>query len=67
MERLVLQIGKPTHFRPSNRDVSACGVVGPTYAAYDGRDVDCLACRKTRAWKVYMGQNSQPKGGKKES
>jgi len=52
---LVMRIGRPTHFKPNNKNVSACGVVGPTYAAYDGRSVNCLACRRTLAWKVYMG------------
>lgn len=55
--QVFLQIGKPTHFRSSNKNVSACGVVGPTYAAYDGRQVDCLACRRTRAWRAYVVLN----------
>ena len=49
----------PTHFRPTNDNISACGIVHPQYAAYDGRDVNCLSCRKTKAWKTYMGQNAK--------
>lgn len=44
------------HFRPSNEDVSACGVEQPKYSAYDGRDVDCVRCQKTNKWKTYMGK-----------
>ena len=51
-----MKIGKPCHFRPSNRNVSACGVVSPAYSAYDARDVDCYRCKKTKAYKVYMGE-----------
>lgn len=50
----VMMIGTPTHFRPTNRNVSACGIVAPALAAYDGRNCDCLRCRKTRAWKTYV-------------
>ena len=55
----VVLLGVPTHFRPSNENVSACGIEHPEYAAYDGRDVDCARCRKTQAWKRYMGQNTK--------
>ena len=57
--RPVVLLGVATHFRPSNEDVSACGVECPEYSAYDGRDVDCARCRKTIAWKRYMGQNAK--------
>ena len=50
-----MKIGKPCHFRPSNRNESACGIVNPIYAAYDARDCDCLRCQKTKKYKVYMG------------
>ena len=55
----VVLLGIPTHFRLSNEDVSACGIECPEYSAYDGRDIDCARCRKTKAWKRYMGQNDQ--------
>lgn len=49
----------PCHFRPSNENVSACGIECPEYSAYDGRDVDCARCRKTKKWKIYMGLDKQ--------
>jgi len=55
----IIKLGIPCHFRPSNANVSACGVGFPEHAAYDGRDVDCLRCRKTKKWKVYMGHIEQ--------
>ena len=51
-----MKIGKPTHYRPNNRNVSACGIVSPDYAAYDARDCDCLLCIKTDKYKVYMNK-----------
>lgn len=48
-------IGIPCHFRPTNEDKSACGIECPQISAYDGRDVNCIRCRKTKAWKRYMG------------
>lgn len=51
----VVMLGVPCHFRPSNENVSACGIRRPEYSAYDGRDVDCARCRKTKKWKIYMG------------
>lgn len=56
-QRHILHLGVPTHFRPSNENISACGIEHPQYAAYDGRDVNCLLCRKTRTWKTYMGKS----------
>ena len=47
--------GKATHFRPSNKPVTACGIVGSENMIYDARDCDCLRCKKTNAYKVYMG------------
>lgn len=52
----IIRIGVPTHFRPTNENVSACGIECPEYAAYDGRDVDCIRCRKTKVWKEYVGK-----------
>lgn len=46
------------HFRPNkptNR-LSACSVSHPELYAYDGRDVTCKNCHKTKAWKAYMGK-----------
>ena len=51
-----MKIGIPTHFRPTNENVSACGVEHPVSWAYDGRDIDCIRCRRTKSWKVYMGE-----------
>jgi hypothetical protein len=51
---MTLKIGTPCHFRPSNRNVSACGIVNPKLAAYDARDVNCFRCMKTKKYKVYM-------------
>lgn len=56
-QRPVLRLGVPTHFRPTNENVSACGVEHPQFAAYDGRYVDCILCRRTKVWKKYMGQD----------
>jgi len=50
---------KLIHFRPSNENVSACGIECPEISAYDGRDVDCAVCRKTKAWKRYMGRDDE--------
>ena len=47
-------IGKPTHFRPGKHPLTACGLVGSYDMAYDPRDVDCLRCRRTKAWKKAM-------------
>lgn len=52
--KTVMQVGKPTHFRPGNRNLTACGIVGATHAAYDPRDVDCLMCVRTKVWKQRM-------------
>jgi len=57
-----MKIGIPTHFRPTNKNVSACGIVGPKYSAYDARDVDCIRCMKTEAYRIYMtGEADQAK------
>ena len=54
-------IGKPIHFRPTNRNVTACGLVGAEYAAYDPRDVDCLRCRKTLTFRAATEKEKLPK------
>lgn len=51
-------IGIPCHFRPTNENKSACGIEYPQISAYDGRDVNCIRCRKTKVWKHYMGIGS---------
>ena len=51
-----MKIGKPIHYRPDNRNISACGLVNPEYASYDARDCDCLNCIQTKKYKVYMGK-----------
>jgi len=49
-------IGKPTHMTKDGK-ITCCGLVGKEVhiMAYDARDVDCLRCRKTKAYKAYMG------------
>lgn len=49
-----MAIGVPTHFKPSNKNISACGIVNPKYVAYDGRDVDCIRCKQTHVFNNYM-------------
>jgi len=53
--------GIAMHFRPDNRNMTACGIVGPQYAAYDGRDVNCRRCRRTKAWRTQAGPLSEQK------
>jgi hypothetical protein len=59
-----LTIGKPCHFRPNNNNVSACGIINPVYAAYDARDCDCLRCKKTLKYKIYLGEKRNSKENK---
>jgi len=60
-DRLIMRIGKPIHFRPTNANMSACGLEHPEFAAYDGRDVDCILCIKTKAWRRYVGFDQKVK------
>ncbi len=46
--------GIPTHFRPTDQNISACGIVNAQYMAYDARHCDCIRCKKTKAYKQYM-------------
>jgi len=46
---------KICHFRPSNVNISACGMINPEIAAYDGRDVNCPLCKKSKEYKIYIG------------
>jgi len=48
--------GIATHFRPDNRNISACGIVNPRYATYDAMDCDCLRCRNSKKYKIYTGK-----------
>jgi hypothetical protein len=54
MKRVIL-VGKPTHLRVKRDSEwvhSACGLSARVLdAAYDPRDVDCLRCVKTEAYK----------------
>jgi len=50
-----MKIGIPCHFRPTNKNESACGIVNPIYSAYDARDCDCIRCKQTKKYKIYMG------------
>lgn len=54
---VLVAIGKPIHFRPNNKNITACGIVGSELAAYDPRDCDCLRCMKTKKYKKAMGKN----------
>ena len=52
-----MKIGKPTHYRPSDKKITACGlVVDDIRMAYDARDCDCINCMNTRKYKVYVGK-----------
>ena len=55
-QKQIMPLGKPTHYRPSNENVSACGIVSPEYSGYDARSCDCIRCMKTKKYKVYMGK-----------
>lgn len=50
MSKMIIQIGRPIHLRLYDRKVTACGLVGEYESAYDPRDVECLNCRKTKAY-----------------
>ena len=51
-----MKIGKPTHYRPNDKNIAACGVFQPEYFAYDARDSNCYNCKRTHKYKIYMGQ-----------
>ena len=53
--KIILRIGTVCHFRPSDKNISSCEIINPKIAAYDGRDVNCLRCKKTKAYSKYMG------------
>jgi len=54
--RRIIRVGKPIHYRPGQDGITACGLVGAEYAAFDPRDVECLNCRKTAAYRRVMGR-----------
>ncbi len=56
----IMILGKAVHFRPNQKNVSACGIIGPDYSAYDARDCNCLQCIKTKEYQVYL--NGKDKG-----
>jgi hypothetical protein len=39
-----------------DKNITACGLDGNYYGSYDGRDVDCRRCMKTKRYIVYMGK-----------
>jgi len=41
------------HFRPNEKNESACGIESPESAAYDARDCNCSECIKTEAYWNY--------------
>ena len=53
-----IMIGRPVHFQiKSKYGVRvACGVAAPEHYGWDGRSTECLRCRKTRAFRTYMGK-----------
>ena len=55
--QIIIKVGTPYHFRPDNRNISACGIVNSRYSTYDARDCNCLRCMKTKKYKRYMGKN----------
>lgn len=50
------KLGKPTHYRPTDRPITACGLIGTFRSSFDARDSDCLSCKATKVYKVYMGK-----------
>jgi hypothetical protein len=53
---MLIALGKPIHYRPNNRKVSACGVIlQESNGSYDARSANCLRCMKTLSYKIYMG------------
>jgi len=45
------------HFRPNNKEITACGVtdLDGDEAAYDARDVNCPDCKLTKPYCIMMG------------
>ncbi len=53
-----LNIRNPrVHFRPNNKEITACGVtdLDGDEAAYDARDVNCPDCKLTKPYCIMMG------------
>jgi hypothetical protein len=50
-------MGIALHFRPNDKNVSACGIINPQCIAHDARDINCRRCKKTKKYKIYMGIN----------
>ena len=51
--------GKPAHFRTDNEQRrSVCGIPWVEFFAWDARDVNCVRCMKTKAWKRAMGRDN---------
>jgi len=47
-----IRIGIPTHFLPGDQNLTACGLVGAAYTTSEAAAVNCMRCRKTKAWKA---------------
>lgn len=58
---IIIRAGTPTHFRPTNLNLTACGLVG-AYSAFDPRDVDCLRCMKTKGYRKAIGKGDSGVG-----
>lgn len=58
----LLKIGMPIHLvkvghngTNEHNNMTACGILAAKESvAHDGRDVNCLRCRKTKQWRTYM-------------
>jgi hypothetical protein len=58
----IIRVGKPTHFMKKTKQIgnsvtysTACGLGSIGFsAAFDPRDVDCLTCLNTRAYREAM-------------
>jgi hypothetical protein len=47
--KYISTIGKPTHFKPTIHNISACGIVNPDIFAYDHSEVNSVRCLRTKA------------------
>ena len=54
----IISIGRPMHFRLCGGKITACGmVIQEEWMAYDPRDVECLRCRNTHAYRESIEAN----------
>ena len=56
--KVIVAVGRPMHFRPRNRKITACGmVIQEEWMTYDPRDVECVRCSRTHAYRESIGTN----------